>query len=973
MVRAIPSFDSSLEALHPLQASEWHFGLNGGLKPSDVTPGSNAKVWWKCGGCGVEWQAIIANRTAKNSQGCRSCAMKARRKVQPAKSLMVCRPDLAAQLHSTFNGDLSADAIGSGSHKKVWWLCPTCGNEFEMTPKARTGPTASGCPPCAYRRIGENQATPREGESLAERSPEVAASWHPSRNLPATPSTIKNASGLRAWWKCLNADCGHEWQTSVANRTGGKRTGCPICSRAQRRAVYARTHIALPGASFGDLHPALLGEWNITRNGKLDPFALKPASSTKAWWTCRDCGHEWQTTIGLRTTAGTGCAPCSYKQRGVKRQTPVAGASIAELFPDLLQEWDWERNADLDPSQLKPGSDLKVWWVCARKGHKWLAHIYHRASRKPTGCFQCAHVPEVGESFAELNPMTAREWHPTRNAEVRPDEVKPSSAYEAWWKCSARGHEWQTPVFNRSGSRITSCPTCTMWGTSAAQIRIAHELIAAGIPIVLDHPKVPVTGRRPVAADMVIPDHQLIIEYDGSHHHARPGSLDRDRNQSRLLEAAGWTVLRVRPEAIDPIDEYSIRVSNGASVKQICVLTLRRIRDLGYPVERLPEYEADSELWAAAESDAAVLNLKSRSLLREFPRIAAEWHPTRNGMQKPEDINPGSKIPAWWLCKKCGHEWRVRPGHRTTGGTGCPNCAAIGRANKVRTPKPGKSLAEVYPDLIKILHPDRNGDLDLYQINAGAKLLVWWLCPDCGHAWSTENPRNAACRPCGIKRMALTRTTPAPGESLSDLYPLIASEWHPTKNGELLPSHVRETHTGAVWWLCSECGREWKVGPRNRISGGAGCRRCAARAVGRQRRTPGAGESLAEMYPTLAAEWDAPRNQELTPHDVKPDTIKQVWWNCSKCGHEWKARIRCRTVEGHGCKKCASAHLSVTRRMPKPGNSLADVRPELLALWHPTLNAEIAPTEMTPSSHTKVWWLCPDCGREWQGVCCTSR
>ena len=963
-----PPFDRSLEALCPLQANEWHPTLNGDLKPSDFTAGSNAKVWWQCGSCDAEWQAAIANRTAKNSRGCRSCASKARVTVKPGKSLRDLHPRVAGELHATRNGDLSAEAISPGSRKKVWWLCPACGNEYEMTPSHRTGPAASGCPPCAYRRIGEKQTTPEKGKSLAELSPAVAASWHPSRNLPTTPSSIKNVSGFRAWWKCLNPDCEHEWQTSVANRTSGKRTGCPKCSRAQRRIVHSGAQVAEPGESFGDLHPDLLDEWNFDRNQELDPFRLKPASSTRAWWKCRECGHEWQTTIGLRTTAGTSCAPCSYKQRGVKRQTPSPGQSLAELFPDVVKEWDWEKNGELDPRKLKPGSDLKVWWVCAQRGHRWQAHIYHRASSEPTGCFECVHLPEPGSSFADLNAEIAREWHPTKNGAKRPDELKPGSAFRAWWKCLARGHEWETTVSNRNGPNASSCPTCTMWGTSASQIRLAYELRAVGLAVALDHPKIPVPGRRPVAADIVIPERNLIIEYDGSHHHARPESWEKDRLQSQALEAAGWTVLRVRPESIEPIDQFSIKVSNGAPIKTTAVAVLRRIQSLGHPIGQLAEYEADPELWASAEADVAVLNLRSRSLLQEYPDIAAQWHPTRNGLRKPDDVNPGSKIPAWWLCGDCGNEWRVRPGKRTNDGSGCPRCAVVARGIHMRRAKPGNSLAEVYPHLLRIFHPGKNGDLDLHQINAGTMVMIWWLCADCGHEWKTEQPRNAGCRPCGTKRRALAMTAPNPGESLLDLHPRIAAEWHPTKNGELLPSQIKENHTSAVWWLCSDCGREWKVSTRNRVAMGAGCRRCSAKEVGKRRSTPGPGESLAETHPALATEWNIEKNDELTPHDVKYGAAQKVWWVCSKCGHEWEARVWTRAKKGYGCKPCASALLSVLRKVPKPGKSLADVKPEVLALWHPTMNADITPEELTPSSHTRVWWLCPDCGNKWQAT-----
>jgi hypothetical protein len=267
-----------------------------------------------------------------------------------------------------------------------------------------------------------------------------------------------------------------------------------------------------------------------------------------------------------------------------------------------------------------------------------------RRSSPVSSCPRCGHIPEPGCSFADLNPAVVKEWHPRKNGGTRPDELKPNSAFRAWWKCLARGHEWEAAVSNRSGSEDSSCPTCVMWGTSASQIRLAYELRAAGIPVVLDHPKIPVVGRRPVAADIVIPDYSLIVEYDGSYHHARPEALEQDRRQSKALEGAGWTVLRLRPEAIEPIDEFSIEVANGASIKTMATAVLQRIDGLGHAVDRLVDYETGRELWAAAEADAAVLNLKSRSLMHEFPDIAAEWHPTRNGLRKPDDINLAARF-----------------------------------------------------------------------------------------------------------------------------------------------------------------------------------------------------------------------------------------------------------------------------------------------------------------------------------------
>lgn len=63
---------NDLQTLFPEIAAEWHQTKNGNLKPTDYSAGSTVKVWWKCDR-GHEWQAIINNRTGKNS-GCPICA-----------------------------------------------------------------------------------------------------------------------------------------------------------------------------------------------------------------------------------------------------------------------------------------------------------------------------------------------------------------------------------------------------------------------------------------------------------------------------------------------------------------------------------------------------------------------------------------------------------------------------------------------------------------------------------------------------------------------------------------------------------------------------------------------------------------------------------------------------------------------------------------------------------------------------------
>jgi len=47
-------------------------------------------------------------------------------------------------------------------------------------------------------------------------------------------------------------------------------------------------------------------------------------------------------------------------------------------------------------------------------------------------------------------------------------------------------------------------------------------------------------------------------------------------------------------------------------------------------------------------------------------------------------------------------------------------------------------------------------------------------------------------------------------------------------------------------------------------------------------------------------------------------------------------------------------------------DDLSRLPPALAAQWHPTRNGDLQPTDVTRGSSKRVWWLCPDCGREWE-------
>jgi hypothetical protein len=60
----------------------------------------------------------------------------------------------------------------------------------------------------------------------------------------------------------------------------------------------------------------------------------------------------------------------------------------------------------------------------------------------------------------------------------------------------------------------------------------------------------------------------------------------------------------------------------------------------------------------------------TNSLAAFFPKVAAEWHPTKNGGLTPADVVGGAKAFATWRCA-VHHVWRARVVDRPRGGRGC--------------------------------------------------------------------------------------------------------------------------------------------------------------------------------------------------------------------------------------------------------------------------------------------------------------
>ncbi len=198
-----------------------------------------------------------------------------------------------------------------------------------------------------------------------------------------------------------------------------------------------------------------------------------------------------------------------------------------------------------------------------------------------------------------------------------------------------------------------------------------------------------------------------------------------------------------------------------------------------------------------------------------YPKLAEEWHPTKNGELTPKQVTLGSNKKVWWLCAK-GHEWQAVISQRSYG-AGCPYCSGLFAI-------PGKTdLTTTHPKLAEEWHLTKNKELSLKNITAGSHHNVWWRCSDCGHEWQARvytRTKGSGCPVC-------SRITAIPGKTdLATTHPKLAEEWHLTKNDTLTPQKVTYGSNKRAWWQCSDCGYEWEAIICNRTKG-SGCPVCS--------------------------------------------------------------------------------------------------------------------------------------------------
>jgi len=163
-------------------------------------------------------------------------------------------------------------------------------------------------------------------------------------------------------------------------------TGRPRRPDGPRRGAYR----SMAGKVVNDF-PDLRDTWDPSN--ELDPATTKASSRDRVSWICPvHPSHQWLATIRDRAGNQSGCPFCMDR-------LACPTNSVAALYPDVAKEWHPTKNRGATAHDFVRGSNKKVWWRCARKGHVWEARINARTIYGQ-GCLKCAREAQLDRERA---------------------------------------------------------------------------------------------------------------------------------------------------------------------------------------------------------------------------------------------------------------------------------------------------------------------------------------------------------------------------------------------------------------------------------------------------------------------------------------------------------------------------------------------------------------------------------------------
>ncbi len=550
--------------------------------------------------------------------------------------------------------------------------------------------------------------------------------------------------------------------------------------------------------SLAFLNPELSSEWNFKKNYPLTPADVKPNNTKSVWWKCLVDGYEWSAPIAKRHN-GRKCPVCT-------NQVVMKGINdLSTTNPQLAKEWHPTKNVDISIDKVGKNSSKKAWWLC-ENGHYWKAVIAKRNHGR--GCPYCSNKDVwVGDNdLSTTHPEIAAEWDYELNDGLLPTGFTRGAEKKVWWRCN-EGHSWKARIADRckKNGSATGCSQCN-------SVNSAKK--------VLEKLNVDTSNIEVLQNNITITHPELSAEW---HPTKNEGLRISDVSYGSIKKV--WWKCSQGHEWQAPVYSRTSENKNGCPIcskhtgtsfsEQAVLFYISKIFDLADGRVIINGTEADifiPTLNLAIEYDGVyyhkdiMRDIKKNELLKDVNLIRIR----EAGLPIIEDFNcknfqltknnPSELgLVIEDVIKHIRSSYELSPCEIET--INNMHIDVVLDTSSIMSQyivsKKKNSLLEKRPDLAFEWHPTKNGDLTPDKVTCGSNTKVFWMCEK-GHEWDSSinnRVKGCGCRICGNKELLVGFN------DLATMYPEVAEQWHPTKNGNITPNAILCGGKDKYWWI----------------------------------------------------------------------------------------------------------------------------------------------------------------------------
>lgn len=170
---------------------------------------------------------------------------------------------------------------------------------------------------------------------------------------------------------------------------------------------------------------------------------------------CLSCNREFSIVLGnLKSRNLANCPYCNHK-------IIVKETSLFNKCPELLNEWDFEKNKNIDIDSVGCNSRKEYWWICSKCGNNWKWSASNKYSNfGTTGCPKC-NIKSLSDNNNLLSSPYNLEkfWDYDKNSPLLPKDIYVRSGKKYWWHCNTCGYSWKSSCdkFSRAKGNCSRC------------------------------------------------------------------------------------------------------------------------------------------------------------------------------------------------------------------------------------------------------------------------------------------------------------------------------------------------------------------------------------------------------------------------------------------------------------------------------------------------------------------------------------